>query len=107
MQKILTNVHDFCYKYYKGKYNDLSSCTFSEDCLKIFNLFNNYLSNNDFIGADVCRKFIQLGTKSNYPNIFNKKLLIINNNDKYKKWINNFNWINNKPIIPNKYILNY
>ena len=32
-------------------------------CLEIFNLFNNYIENDDLIGADVCRKIIQLGTK--------------------------------------------
>ena len=63
-------------------------------CLQIFNLFNNYITNNDFIGADVCRKFIQLGTK--YNSDFLEKLIIINNNDKYLEWINSFNWLNNK-----------
>lgn len=28
---------------------------------KIFNLFENYLLNNDFIGADMARKFLQMG----------------------------------------------
>jgi hypothetical protein len=74
-------------------------------CLQIFNLFNKYINNNDLIGADVCRKFIQLGTKSKYNHYFLKKLIIINNNDKYIKWINSFNWKNNKPIVPKKYIL--
>jgi len=70
--------------------------------LQIFNLFNNYITNNDFIGADVCRKFIQLGTK--YNSDFLEKLIIINNNDKYLEWINSFNWLNNKHVIQ-KYIL--
>lgn len=82
-------------------YNNKES---NNSCLQIFNLFNNYITNNDFIGADVCRKFIQLGTKSKYNNIFLKKLIIINDNDKYLKWINSFNWQNIKPIIQ-KYIL--
>ena len=76
-----------------------------KSCLEIFNLFNNFLDNNDFVGADVCRKFIQLGSKSKHNDVFVKKLIIINNNDKYNKWINTFNWRNNKQIIPKKYIL--
>ena len=74
-------------------------------CLQIFKLFNNYIKNDDFIGADVFRKFIQLGTKTEYNDIFLDKLIIINSNDQYIKWINTFNWKNNKPITPNKYIL--
>ena len=64
-------------------------------CLKIFKLLNNYIGNNDLIGADVCRKFIQLGTKSNYNEIFTEKLISINSNIQYIKWINKFNWKNN------------
>jgi hypothetical protein len=29
--------------------------------LKIFELFQNYLQNNDFVGADMARKFLQMG----------------------------------------------
>lgn len=76
-----------------------------DSCLQIFYLFNNYITNNDLIGADVCRKFIQLGSKLKYSNYFLEKLIIINSNDKYIKWINIFNWKNSKPIIPKKYIL--
>ncbi len=74
-------------------------------CLEIFNLFNNYIENDDLIGADVCRKIIQLGTKSKYNNIFLEKLTSINGNDRYVKWIDTFNWKNNKPVVPNKYII--
>ena len=73
-------------------------------CTQIFNLFNNYITNNDFIGADVCRKFIQLGTKIKYNSNFIEKLIIINSNEQYLEWINSFNWQNSKPIIQ-KYIL--
>ena len=73
-------------------------------CLHIFNLFNYYIINNDFIGADVCRKFIQLGTKTKDNSNFLDKLIIINSNYQYIKWINTFNWRNSKPIIQ-KYIL--
>ena len=94
-------------------YNNIIKPMFNTDnnkeaknsCLKIFNLFNNYIGNNNFIGADVCRKFIQLGTKSNYNDIFKEKLITINTNDQYIQWINKFNWKNNKSYIPNKYIL--
>jgi hypothetical protein len=77
-----------------------------KSCLQIFNLFNNYILNNDFIGADVCRKFIQLAakSKSKYNDIFSKKIIIINNNNKYIEWCNTFNWKNSKPLIK-KYIL--
>ena len=69
--------------------------------MQIFNLFNNYIENNDLIGADVCRKFIQLGTN----NTFLEKFITINSNKQYIKWINTFNWKNNNPITPTKYIL--
>ena len=71
-------------------------------CSQIFNLFNEYISNNDFIGADVCRKIIQVESKNNSS--FLEKLMIINSNDKYLEWINSFNWRNSKPITQ-KYIL--
>ena len=70
---------------------------------QIFSLFNNYITNNDMIGADVCRKFIQSGAK--YNKFFLEKLIIMNNNKEYIKWINIFNWKNNNPIVPKKYIL--
>jgi hypothetical protein len=76
----------------------------NNSCLHIFNLFNYYITNNDFIGADVCRKFIQLGTKTKDNSNFLDKLIIINSNYQYIKWINTFNWRNSKPIIQ-KYIL--
>jgi hypothetical protein len=74
-------------------------------CMNIFNLFNNYIINKDFIGADICRKFIQIGTKSKYSNVFIKKLIIINNNKEYINWINTFNWKKTNPIIPKEYII--
>ena len=46
-----------------------------DSCLKIFNLFNNYIENDNFIGADVCRKIIQLGTKTTYNDIFLEKIV--------------------------------
>lgn len=76
----------------------------SNSSLQIFNLFNNYITDNNMIGADMCRKFIQLGTKSKYNDDFVKKLIIINSNEKYIKWIDTFNWRKSKPIVQ-KYIL--
>ena len=76
----------------------------NNSCFQIFNLFNNYISNNNFIGADVCRKFIEQGTQTKNNPIFLEKLIIINSNEKYLEWINSFNWKNNKPIIQ-KYII--
>ena len=76
-----------------------------KSCLQIFDLFNNYITNNDLIGADVCRKFIHSGAKSKYNNLFLEKLTIINSNIQYIKWINIFNWRNSNPIVPRKYIL--
>jgi Domain of unknown function (DUF4385) len=32
-----------------------------ESSQKIFHLFENYLKNNDFVGADMARKFLQMG----------------------------------------------
>ena len=55
---------------------------------QIFYLFNNYITNNDMIGVDVCKKFIQSKAKYNY---LLEKLIIMNNNKEYIKWINTFN----------------
>ncbi len=52
----------------------------------------------------MCRKFIQLGTKTKDNSNFLDKLIIINSNYQYIKWINTFYWRNSKPIIQ-KYIL--
>lgn len=32
-----------------------------QSALKIFELFENYLKNNEFVGADMARKFLQMG----------------------------------------------
>ena len=32
-----------------------------ESCIKIYNIFLNYLDQNDFVGADMARKYLQMG----------------------------------------------
>ena len=61
------------------------------------------INNNDLIGADMIRKFIQIGTKKDKDsNLFVKKLLEINNNQIYCNWIESFNWKISDPYKPNK-----
>jgi len=79
---------------------------FENDCNKLFKLFVDYINNNDLIGADMIRKYVQLGIKKNKnKNLFLKKLLEIKNNKIYLNWINSFNWKILNPYKPNKYIL--
>jgi len=69
----------------------------------LYDLFIKYINNNDLIGADMVRKFIQITIKKNKNNnLFVKKLLEINNNQIYVNWKNSFNSQN--PYKPNKYI---
>jgi hypothetical protein len=63
---------------------------------QLYNLFLKYIKKNDLIGADMCRKYVQIN---------NESLDLIYNNEIYKKWINRFNWKNAEPFKPNKYIL--
>ena len=62
---------------------------------------------NDYIGADMVRKYIQFGSTKLVKNkdIF-KKLEMINNNLKYIEWINTFNWKKTDPYKPKQYIIN-
>jgi hypothetical protein len=81
---------------------------FEDDCNKLFELFLDFINNNDLIGADMIRKYIQLGINKNNnknKNLFSKKLLEINNNKIYLNWINSFNWKILNPYKPYKYIL--
>ena len=55
------------------------------------------MNNNDYLKVTT--------NYQEYNDIFIQKLITINSNDQYIKWINTFNWKNNKPITPNKYIL--
>ena len=64
---------------------------------KLYHLFLNYIKNQDFIGADIIRKHIQI-------NNFYKELELIENNKLYNEWCNSFNWRKNDPYQPNKYI---
>jgi hypothetical protein len=78
---------------------------FEDDQNKLYELFINYINNNDLIGADMIRKFIQIGIKKHKDNnLFVKKLLEINNNQIYCKWIDSFNWKISDPYKPNKNI---
>jgi hypothetical protein len=74
----------------------------SNNSLKIYNLFLKYIENEDFIGADICRKYIQ----SNKFNTFEILLDQVNNNEFYTKWINSFNWKIKDPFQPKEYIFN-
>jgi hypothetical protein len=72
--------------------------------VRIYEKFLEYINNNDLIGADMARKFIQVGIKINNK-ICKEKLELIKNNLKYNEWINNFNWKNTDPYKPDKLIL--
>ncbi len=43
--------------YWRFKTSEIAT----KSSLKIYSLFLNYLDNNDFIGADMCRKYLQMG----------------------------------------------
>ena len=71
----------------------------------LYELFIKYVNNNDLIGADMVRKFIQIDIKNNKNNnLFVKRLLDINNNQIYCNWINSFNWKILNPYKPYLYI---
>lgn len=77
---------------------------FKDDPNKLFELFLDYINNNDLISADIICKYIQLGVNKN-NNLFSKKLLQIKNNEIYLNRINSFNWKILNPYKPNKFIL--
>ena len=72
------------------------------DSLKVYNLFLEYIKNNDLIGGDMVRKYIQ-SKKSDV--IYLEKLILINNNTIYNEWINKFNWRVAEPYNPKNYII--
>jgi len=76
---------------------------YQEDPSKLYGLFMKYIDENDLIGADMTRKFIQIGTIKN--NLFVNKLTKINNNQLYLDWIKSFNWKTSNPYKPDKNIL--
>ena len=79
---------------------------FKDEPNKLYELFTNYINNNDLIGADMIRKFIQIVIKKNKNNnLFVKKLFEINNNPIYLNWISSFNWKILNPYKPEKNIL--
>ena len=72
----------------------------------LYNYFLEYIQKNDFISADIVRKYIQYrSTKLVKNKDILKKLEMINNNLKYLEWINTFNWKKTDPYKPNQYIL--
>jgi hypothetical protein len=63
----------------------------------LYYLFLNYIKTQDFIGADIIRRYVQI-------NHFCKELLLIENNKLYNEWCNSFNWKKTDPYKPNNYI---
>lgn len=63
----------------------------------LYNLFINYIKNEDFIGADIIRRYVQI-------NHFYKELKLIENNKLYNEWCNTFDWKKTDPYKPDKYI---
>jgi hypothetical protein len=100
-----------------------------ESSNKIYDLFLEYIKKEDMLGADMARKYIQMGVtrakryynwkggnKSNEKfsgeksklkssNLFGKKLILVKNNINYLEWIKSYNWKNKNPFKPGKYIL--
>ena len=71
-------------------------CSEIDTSSELYNLFLEYIKKNDLIGADMCRKYIQINKGD---------LELIYNNEIYKKWIDSFNWKNAEPCKPKKLIL--
>lgn len=89
-----------------------------ESCDHIYNLFLTYINLNDLNGADMARKYIQMGVtkssgyekytrkKSMLPSsqLFTEKFDLINCNKLYLKWIDSFKWRDKEPFKPLSYI---
>jgi hypothetical protein len=69
---------------------------------ELYNLFLEYIKNNDLIGADMIRKFIQNEIKTKE---YDRKWKLIQQNQRYIDWIESFNWKNKEPYNPNSFIL--
>jgi hypothetical protein len=79
---------------------------FDKNSLILYNYFFEYIKKNDFIGADMVRKYLQFKLTKNKDIItLSEKLEIINNNLKYLEWINTFNWKKTDPYKPKQYII--
>ena len=100
-----------------------------ESSNKIYDLFLEYIKKEDMIGADMARKYIQMGVtrsmryynwksgnKSNEKfsgeksklessKLFGEKLILVKNNINYLKWIESYNWKNKNPYKPEKFII--
>lgn len=88
----------------------------NENIELLYNHFFKYIQKNDFIGADIVRKYIQFKLtkliqdsknkdRSKYIIKLSEKLEIINDNLKYLEWINTFNWKKTDPYKPEQYII--
>ena len=69
---------------------------------ELYNLFLEYIKNNDLIGADMIRKFIQNEIKIKE---YDRKYKLIQQNQRYIDWIESYNWKNKEPYNPNSFIL--
>lgn len=101
-----------------------------ESSNKIYTLFLNYIKKKDMIGADMARKYIQMGitrsrryynwkggnkktnekftgekSKLESSKLFEEKLHLVKNNSDYLEWIKSFNWKIAGPYKPIKFIL--
>jgi hypothetical protein len=85
----------------------------------LYDYFLEYIQTNDYIGADMVRKYLQfILTKLNQDSknkdkgklkcilTLSEKLEIINNNLKYVEWINTFNWKKTDPYNPKQFVIN-
>lgn len=83
---------------YKNEINETNEINeINENSKKLYYLFLNYIKNEDFIGADIIRRYVQI-------NHFYKELKLIENNKLYNEWCNTFNWRKANPYQPDKYI---
>ena len=78
----------------------------NENSSILYNYFLEYIQKNDFIGADMVRKYLQFWLTKNKDIItLSEKLDMINNNLRYLEWINTFNWKKTEPYKPKQYII--
>jgi hypothetical protein len=79
----------------------------------LYDNFIKYIQKNDFVGADIVRKYLQYkltkfvkDSKNEDILFLSNKLKMINNNLKYLEWIDTFNWKKTDPYKPKRYIIN-
>jgi hypothetical protein len=80
-----------------------------ESSTKIYKLFLEYIKEEDMVGADMARKYLQIcldkSIKKESKILFSNKLELINNNSAYNSWIEKFNWKKADPYKPKDYVL--